>query len=174
MYDVIVKEYEEILLEIRRLDAYINEVPQGYISKKKINNKTYYYLQRRVDGKVESKYIKEEEVQITKSVLERCQLYKDKLEEAKVRKVELESASKILSKDLYKKLIFKKMCDGMDQLSLEHKEESIGFANAMNAIEGIPISKNLENDLDKWKSGEVSYSDLLPLILSRATVMGGM
>lgn len=174
MYDVIVKEYEEILFEIRRLDTYLNEAPQGYISKKKINNKTYFYLQRRVDGKVQSKYIKEEDLEITKSLVERCQLYKDKLEETKVRKGELESASKLLSKDLYKKLIFKKMSDGMDRLSLEEKEESIGFANAINAIEGVPISKHLENDLDKWKSGEVSYSDLLPLILSRATVMGGM
>ena len=38
-------EKQELLEQIAKLKAQINELPKGYISRKTINNKTYYYHQ---------------------------------------------------------------------------------------------------------------------------------
>jgi len=41
----------------------------------------------------------------------------------------------------------------MDALTLEEKE----FAEAINAIEGLTISTELEQQLEKWKNGEIDF-----------------
>ena len=56
------KDLDELILKI-------NNLPDGYISSKKINGKTYHYLQRRKLGKVLSLYIKESELDFYKSAL---------------------------------------------------------------------------------------------------------
>lgn len=174
MYDFIINEYEGVLVEIRKFNSYIQGAPQGYISKKNINEKCYYYLQKRVNGRVESKYLKVHEVEATRLIIERCGQYKDRLKAAKVRQSELEQASKLLSRDLYKQLIIKKMCDAVSQLSIEEKENSICFANALNAVEGVGISHILEQDIENWKQGKLMYSELLPNVMSRVVEAGGM
>lgn len=55
----------------------LNKLPKGYLSIKFINNKEYYYLQSRVNGKVVSKYIPENLVESTRMQL----MYRDLLEE---------------------------------------------------------------------------------------------
>ena len=38
----------------------------------------------------------------------------------------------------------RKLCEGMDALTLEEKERCLSFAEAINAIEGIAIRTELE------------------------------
>ena len=38
----------------------------------------------------------------------------------------------------------RKLCEGMDALTLEEKERCLSFAEAINAIEGLAISTELE------------------------------
>lgn len=56
------KDLDELILKI-------NNLPDGYISSKRINGKTYHYLQRRKLGKVLSSYIKESELDFYRSAL---------------------------------------------------------------------------------------------------------
>ena len=51
----------------------------------------------------------------------------------------------------------RKLCEGMDALTLEEKEGCLSFAEAINAIEGLTISIELEQQLEKWKNGEMTF-----------------
>ena len=51
----------------------------------------------------------------------------------------------------------RKLCEGMDALTLEEKERCLSFAEAINAIEGLTISTELEQQLEKWKNGEIAF-----------------
>ena len=50
-----------------------------------------------------------------------------------------------------------KLCEGMDALTLEEKERCLLFAEGINAIEGLMISTELEQQLKKWKNGEITF-----------------
>ena len=51
----------------------------------------------------------------------------------------------------------RKLCEGMDALTLEEKERCLSFAEAINAIEGLTISTELKQQLEKWKNGETTF-----------------
>ena len=51
----------------------------------------------------------------------------------------------------------RKLCEGMDALTLEEKERCLLFAEAINAIEGLAISTELEQQLEKWKNGDIAF-----------------
>ena len=52
---------------IRLLEERIEKLPKGYISKKNINGKAQHYLQWKENGKVKSKYIRDEELEELKN-----------------------------------------------------------------------------------------------------------
>lgn len=51
----------------------------------------------------------------------------------------------------------RELCEGMDLLTLEEKERCLSFAKAINVIEGVTISTELEQQLEKWKNGETTF-----------------
>ena len=51
----------------------------------------------------------------------------------------------------------RKLCEGMDALTLEEKERCLSFAEAINAIEGLAISTELKHQLEKWKNGKTTF-----------------
>ena len=55
---------------MKRVEKRIAELPTGYISKKNINGKERYYLQWRENGKVQSKYIKDTELDMIQEQVE--------------------------------------------------------------------------------------------------------
>lgn len=70
---------------IRLLEEKINALPTGYISKKNINGKTRYYLQWREEGKMKSKYIRDEELEeLQQQIAERKRL-QERLKEKKAK-----------------------------------------------------------------------------------------
>lgn len=70
---------------IRLLEERINALPAGYISKKNINGKTRYYLQWREEGKMKSKYIRDEELEeLQRQIAERKRL-QERLKEKKAK-----------------------------------------------------------------------------------------
>lgn len=70
---------------IRLLEERINALPTGYISKKNINGKTRYYLQWREEGKMKSKYIRDEELEeLQQQIAERKRL-QERLKEKKAK-----------------------------------------------------------------------------------------
>ncbi len=70
---------------IRLLEERIKELPKGYISKKNINGKTQHYLQWKENGKVKSKYIRDEELQELQNQIEERKRLQSRLKEKKAR-----------------------------------------------------------------------------------------
>ena len=61
----------------------------------------------------------------------------------------------------------RKLCEGMDALTLEQKERCLLFAEAINAIEGLTISTELKQQLEKWKNGETTFYQVFEDTLKR-------
>lgn len=61
----------------------------------------------------------------------------------------------------------RKLCEGMDALTLEEKERCLSFAEAINAIEGLTISIELKQQLEKWKNGETTFYQVFEDTLKR-------
>ena len=61
----------------------------------------------------------------------------------------------------------RKLCEGMDTLTLEEKERCLSFAEAINAIEGLTISTELKQQLEKWKNGETTFYQVFEDTLKR-------
>ena len=61
----------------------------------------------------------------------------------------------------------RKLCEGMDALTLEEKERCVSFAEAINAIEGLTISTELKQQLEKWKNGETTFYQVFEDTLKR-------
>lgn len=57
-------ELERIENVIKEYELELENLPDGYLSKKTINGKVYYYLQNRKEGKIVSNYIGKEDCDI--------------------------------------------------------------------------------------------------------------
>ncbi len=166
MSAVIINEYKELLLRKNRIEQILPSLPKGYLSKKTIKENQYYYLQNRIDGKMISKYLKENEIDTVKKQVQLSKQYRVQLPQIEVRLKELEQAAKLIDKSIARQLTLLKLSCGMDSLSNEQKERSASFANALNAIEGVYASKTTQKNIDKWKVGEESFISIFQSTLS--------
>jgi hypothetical protein len=74
---VLQEEYDRLIRMKVVMEKELAELPKGYISKKIINNKPYYYLQKRDGLKISGTYIAEDELpNVIKQVDKRKQLQK--------------------------------------------------------------------------------------------------
>lgn len=71
--------------QMKALEERITELPSGYISKKNISGKTRYYLQWREDGKLKSKYIREEELETLSAQIEERKALQKALQEMQIK-----------------------------------------------------------------------------------------
>ena len=131
----------------------------GYISNKTISGKQYSYLQKKVDGKLKSEYVKEDLLpQVKHDLQERAHIEK-RISQADERLDKLETAVRVLDKALYHKLIILRRCAAMDAMPVDMRQKSLEFGNAMTALEGIPASEDTENALSRWAVGQYSFRD---------------
>ena len=77
------QDMEDINIQISDLESQIVSLPVGYISKKMINGKERYYQQWTENGKIKSKYIKNEEVEEFQKKIEFRKSLQSKLSELK-------------------------------------------------------------------------------------------
>ncbi|WP_313527873.1 hypothetical protein [Anaerotignum sp.] len=166
MSAIIIDEYKDLLRQKNEIEQTLTSLPEGYISTKTIKEKQYCYLQNRVNGKLVSKYLKENEVDIIKEQVELCKKYKAELPKIEVRLKELEQAAKLIDKSIARHLTVLKLSCGMDSLSSLQKERSTSFANALNAIEGVYASKTTQQNIDKWKTGDESFISIFQSTLN--------
>ncbi len=162
----IIEEYKELLISYTDITKKLNVLPRGYVSKKVISGKIYHYLQTRVDGKLQSKYIKRNELSAVTNGVERSKVYKMKLPIMEKRFDDIEKAAKLMDKAVYREIILLKVSAGLDTLSEKQKENSMEFANSMNAIEGVHISHETEDNILKWKNGTLDFVSLFHSTLS--------
>lgn len=84
---------EDINIQISDLESQIASLPVGYISKKMINGKERYYQQWTENGKIKSKYIKNEEVEEFQTKIEFRKSLQSKLSELKSSAAFIETPS---------------------------------------------------------------------------------
>lgn len=163
----IIFEYKELLAEKLEIEQNLAVLPRGYISKKTIGGKQYLYLQTRNGDTIESKYIKSEEVEELTDQLSLRKEYEAELPEVLLRLSKIETAAELLDKALLRKLKILKLASGMDSISTDEKEKRISFSDAMTAIEGVPVSDRVKNDLDNWKNGNITFLSVFEQALRR-------
>ena len=157
MNEHIVSEYMELLTKQRCIDQELKNLPAGTISRKKIKGKTYCYLQRRVGGKMEGRYIPSEQIEEIVSGLEKRKVSETELKAIHSRITEIEKAARCIDRPLARKLQLLRLSAGMDDLSPEEKENSIVFAQAINAMDGTPASEHTVQLMREWIDGKRSY-----------------
>lgn len=167
MSDMIVTEYAELLKRKTAIETELASLPQGYISHKIISGKEYSYLQNRVMGKMVSSYLKGDETDRISSELRQRKQLESELPEITSRLDELEQAAKLLGHGIDRKLMLLKLSMGMDEIDADRKKLCASFANAMNAIEGVPVSEQTSRDIGDWQNGTRSYLSVFQATLQR-------
>ena len=161
------KEYKKLLVKISNIKNELALLPEGYISEKTINGTKQYYLQKRVGKRVVGKHISSGELSGVRSGLSKRESYKKDLTVMEERLVSIEAASKLVSHDLYKRLLLLKACMPMETLSTEARVRASSFADAMNAVEGIPATSEMKSNISAWHSGEISFLSLYEATLKK-------
>lgn len=87
---VLSEEYNRLSRKIHIIEKEMKSLPKGYISKKKIKNHSYYYLQYRENNKIVSKYIKQSEVEAYQVLIDERKSLELNLKELQKNKKKLE------------------------------------------------------------------------------------
>ena len=161
------KEYNKLLSRIADIKNELAFLPDGYISEKTINGTKQYYIQKRVGKTVVGKHISSAELSSVRYGLSKKESLEKELVVIEERLVSIEAASKLLSHNLYKRLLLLKACAPMEALSADAKVHASSFAEAMNAIEGIPATEEMKSNISAWHSGEISFLSLYEATLKK-------
>ena len=161
------REYKRLLNRYQLIKREMLNLPLGYLSKKTINGKEQYYLQRRVGKRVISSYVNIDEItKIEKGIIARKN-YETELLGIEHRISELEKAATHIGHSLYCDLQLCKMSSGMDDMSKEQKLKSSSFATSMNAVEGVFASEETQKDIIDWQNGDKKFIAVFSATLKR-------
>ena len=161
------KEYKKILSQRSDIISSLDLLPDGYISVKTINGTKQYYLQKRAGKKIVGKHIPFDELSSVRLGLSKRESLEKELVAVEERLVSIEAASKLISHNLYKRILLLKACMPMEDLSTDAKVRASSFAEAMNAIEGIPATSELKSNINAWHSGDISFLSLYEATLKK-------
>ena len=161
------KEYKKVLSRIADIKNELAFLPDGYISEKTINGTKQHYLQKRVGKKVIGKHISSAELSNVRSGLSKRESLEKELMAVEERLVSIEAASKLVNHNLYKRILLLETCMPMEDLSTDAKVRASSFAEAMNAIKGIPATSEMKSNINAWHSGEISFLSLYEATLKK-------
>ena len=91
---VLQEEYERSERMKSEMESELNELPKGYISKKKIAGKSYYYLQQRVKMKIVGTYVPPEELAVIKKQIDRRKQLEESIRELKANMKKIRRVTK--------------------------------------------------------------------------------
>ena len=163
-YVNLLQDYSEMRLELAAL-------PTGGIAKKRITGKEYWYLQYTKFGKKHTEYLHEQKVEQVQAKLSRANQLRKEIKQVDARLEQLEQAVQILDTQMSRSFFFLRQCANMDALPLSKRSEALAFANAMTALEGLPVSDEVNRGLDAWASGELKYKEVYFPFLQRYHVL---
>lgn len=92
--EILLEENDRLARGISLLREEASVLPKGYISKKKIGNNTYFYLQKREQEKIVSKHIKQDEVESYRALLQRRKEIIKKVKELQLEQEKIAAAQK--------------------------------------------------------------------------------
>lgn len=90
--EVFIEEYERANRKIIAFESELATLPKGYIREKTRNGRKYFYLQYRENDTVKSKYLKQDEVENMKRLIERRKEFEAALRIQKKSKKQIERA----------------------------------------------------------------------------------
>jgi len=166
-YKEIYDEYNSLLTTRSDFIRIAATLKEGYISTKTISGKQYFYLQKKIDGRLNSEYIKEDMFPQIKAELQKRNEIEKAINQIDKQLSRLEEAVRILDKALYHKLIILRRCAIMDSMPINIRKKSLEFGSAITALEGIPASKDTEKMLSLWVIGQYSFRDGYLQILTK-------
>ena len=164
-YQDLQNEYTSMLRDKTECQKNLTLLKDGYISTKTISGKKYAYLQYRVNGKLFSEYIKDDYLPEVRAELDKRGALLSRIHEIDGRLERLEAAADILDHSLRRKLIMLRRCAAMETMTFDERKKSLAFGSAMTALEGIPTSKETEDNLSRWVSGDLSFQECFLRIL---------
>ena len=170
-YTELYQEYVLLTNKKLQISSQINQLSFGYISTKTIRGKKQHYLQCRENGKMKSLYIKAGELEnINRQLMQRTNLQTEitKIEKDLTR---LEKGIEIISPTLSQRIWFYKQGVATDNLTLDERKESMAFAEAITALEGLPSSQDLDEFLSDWVNGKGSFTDFYLSLLERHNII---
>ena len=167
MANSIEREYKKSLSQRSDIISLLDQLPDGYISEKTINGTKQHYLQKRVGKKIIGKHISSGELSSVRLGLSRRESLDKELKAVEERLDSIEAASKLISHNLYQRILLLKACMPMENLSTDAKVRASSFAEAMNAIEGIPATSEMKSNINAWHSGEISFLSLYEATLKK-------
>ena len=157
MKNSVTQEYRDLISKKLFLEREVANLPIGYISKKTIKGRFQFYLQRREGNKVTSTYIKAEDVDRVSEGIDKRKRLLEELSLLDDRLKQLEQAAILIDRDLYCQLLLYKLSYRMDDLDTPERQVCSSFGSAMNAIEGVAISAETHNEIEKWKRGDKPF-----------------
>lgn len=158
-YQELYQDYRHLLDEELRICRQLDQLPNGYLTVKKISGKEYQYLQYTVNGKKKSEYIKAEQLHETQEQLAERARQTDRLSIVRAEQAKLEEAVRILDMSMSRLFFQLKHSAKMDALPLSQRKKALAFATAMTALEGLPAKAQTNAHLEQWMSGRASYMD---------------
>ena len=158
-YQELYDEYASLLRDKTECQNSLAVLKNGYISTKTISGKKYTYLQYRVNGKLISKYVKDDCLPEVRAALDKRTVLLSRMNEIDGQLEKIESAVAILDENLLRKLIILRRCAVMETMSFEERGKSLAFGSAMTALEGIPASEETEKNLSRWATGDLSFQE---------------
>ena len=158
-YNELYKEYATLIRNKSDCYKQLTVLKHGYISKKTISGKKYAYHQYRKEGKLISKYIKDEQLQEVRDELDMRNKLINKVHDIDERLKKIENAASILDIGLSRKLNTLRRCAAMETMPFHEREKSLAFGSAMTALEGIPASDKTVQNLYSWANGNLSFQD---------------
>ena len=91
---VLQEEYERSERMKFAMESELNELPKGYISKKKIAGKSYCYLQQRIKMKIIGAYIPPEELAAVRKQIDRRKQLEESIRELKINMKKIKRVTK--------------------------------------------------------------------------------
>jgi len=172
-YREIDTNYALLLRQAAQKQRALADLPDGYISRKNINGKSYPYLQKRVNGKTQSRYIKADALADLTAGLVRRKSLTAEIAAIHAELQRLEEAAKILDGGLYRQIQMRKCSAAVDSIPLQRRAQALSFADALTALEGIPASDETEKQLLAWSAGQQSFGETYAQVLRRYNLPGG-
>lgn len=151
----------------------LSKLPDGYISKKKISGKTYPYLQKRVRGKMQSRYIKAEQLPKVRNGLSTRSVLEGELTSLSQEINTLEQAAAVLDATLLRSMLQNKRSLRMDMLSVSARQKSLSFSMAMLSLEGETPSADAKGNLQAWCEGKKSFLEGYQNVLQKYNLTDG-
>lgn len=173
-YQELYDEYTALLQRYSALTMELQELPTGYICKKEISGKDYYYLQYTHLGKKKSEYIREARLADTQNKLKRREQISTELAHIDQELNRLERAVQILSPNLYRLFFYTKQCAQMDAMPLSKRTKALSFSRAITDLEGLPARSETEENLLLWAKGHKSFSDVYLPALNLYQIIGAV